>query len=198
MTQPSISPTLCLPTIAFSIGPVPVWITQTLDTDLNADFTATASGARTLQATASAWFGMSYTRNSGWSPERSFSFDASDTSTTDVGIDINVALPVTYRALLYGFVGLAGTIEPGLRLAYQPLETKYLALYGKVAAEIAAELDLQVLGNFSHAFIRVDVVPERELWSKTNGGGVPPPTTHCVDTEFGTICSPIRPPPVPL
>ena len=160
-------PELELPTITFTIGPVPVWITQTLDTDLNASFTAAAAGSRTLQATASAWFGMSYNRDNGWTPERSFSVDASDTSTTDVGIDIVIALPVTYSARLYGFVGLDGTIEPGLRLAYTPLEDKYLALYGKVAAEIAAELDLGVLGNFSHAFIRIDVIPERELWSKT-------------------------------
>ena len=166
-------PDIPLPTIGFTVGPVPVVITQKITSEISAVLTASASVSRTLTTSASAYFGVEY-NDGDWERTADFNFDGSDISTVDAGADLRAELPVTYESRMYGLLGFDATVIPYLELEYRPLEVKYLALYGGVEGSIGAtiELDLKVIDlKYSKTFGTTDLVERRELWSKGGWAG---------------------------
>jgi Regulator of chromosome condensation (RCC1) repeat len=167
-----------LPTIRFSIYGVPVWITQKLDITAEVKLSASAAASRTLTAHASAWFGASFQHGS-WIRENSMTISGSDTTTSEVGLDLTVGFPVTYKARLYGQAGLNATIEPLLSLQYRPWDTQYLTLTGQIDASLSASVDLDLyIASFKRNtdFLKGTLAGPYELWH-TNHTPVPTTTT---------------------
>jgi hypothetical protein len=180
-----------LPNISFTIGPVPVLITQKLDVSATLSLTANAAAKRTITATQSAFIGVDYTDGE-FHRVASMDFAASDTTTIDAGIDFAFGLPLTYQARLYGLTGFNATLTPKLTLQYRPLDAQYLTLLGQIDIGLSANFDLDlyvVTFKKSKEFLTATVYGPKDLWHKTRG--VPPPTTSGGGTTTSTTAPPL-------
>ena len=165
-----------LPTIKFTVGAVPVWITQQLDYSLTFTAEAESASSSTLTMSASAWVGMEYSSGS-WSLQSSADFHLTPSGTYDLPITLSMTVPnITYHARLYGLAGLDADLGPKIAATYTPTATKYLTLTAALEGSISSsfKLDLKIAElNLTHTFATFILWGPKEVWSKSRdpGGG---------------------------
>jgi len=180
-----------LPTIKFTIGPVPVWITQRLDVEVSGTAEVHGSYTSTAALSASAFVGVKY-EDDKWSTETDIDIRPSFTGSSDAGASLNLALPtVHYRAAAYGVVGIDGLATARFIATFNPSASKYLVVTAQLdlAVGVSVTLDLKVVKwNKSHTFSPWTAWGPIEIWSQS---GVPPPTIPT------STSSPVTQPPDP-
>jgi hypothetical protein len=138
-----------LPTIRFSIGPVPVWIEQDVSADAHGSFTASGSITGTATANAQGRYGISISKDDGFELLNEFDFDADTTLTVDEAeLTATASLPITYRARAYGLVGFDATAGPRIDLGITPLNELCLTLDGALEASVTFTHDLPFLDDY--------------------------------------------------
>ena len=139
--------------ITFTIGPVPVVITQDISVAIEGTLSAEASVTVGVGVRADAWLGSRWTKTNGWSLINNASVSKSiDPGTPQVTGRGDLSLPITYTALAYGIVGFAPSVVLFAELNVDALHSPYLTLDAGLKGEISVVLTLFGFVTLSHTF----------------------------------------------
>ena len=139
--------------ITFTIGPVPVVITQDISVAIEGTLSAEASVTVGVGVRADAWLGSRWTKTNGWSLINNASVSKSiDPGTPQVTAGGDLSLPITYTALAYGIVGFAPSVVLFAELNVDALHSPYLTLDAGLKGEISVVLTLFGFVTLSQTF----------------------------------------------
>lgn len=130
-----------LPTIKFSIGPVPVWITHDIAADFDASVEIAGEASVDAGFTAQGRLGARY-EGGNFDFVNEFSVDRDLDTTVKATATARVDVPVTYGARAYGVLGFDAAAGPFAELNVDPLDTPWLTLDAGLQGSVAAVFDL--------------------------------------------------------
>lgn len=159
-----------LPTLRFSIGAIPIVITQ--DVDLSVGITIAAADTIRLTAglVASAKVGVRY--DNGLSPIHEFTVDRKLSIGVGKSTQLTVGLTAAYSAALYGMLAVVLSVTPLVTLSYEPNERKWLSATAQVDGEIGVEMHINIAGvEFSTSLVKATTTMwgPNEIFSRTRG-----------------------------
>ena len=159
--------------ITFSVGVVPVVITQHLAGHIEGSFSVQASASVTASVHAEAKIGALWD-NGNFALENSVTVRRGIDPSLQATGTADLYMPIEYTAAAYGIVGFTAAAGPFLHLAVDLTQPKWLVLTGGVRGSVTPFIHFFGL-NVSHTFGPSDLY-KVELWSLTGTapGTVPP------------------------
>jgi hypothetical protein len=164
---------LNLDPIEFTIGGVPVIITQHLSGKLQLNVHVEAGVATSISASTGLDLGFDDVDGNFSLVKDAFATIGSEPSFSVKG-NVSIELPVTYSARAYGLLGLDGTITPYLGVEYDPDKGMFPAVTAGVKAQLTFVMGLFDWLELRHDFPEQPLVGPLVIWSRLELPSDPP------------------------